>query len=395
LTAFAPHSSPFWDDIGNFAVLSERHVLWQIECSRIVSIASCREFAGIRPVRSSSDPRSPPERIAVSPEHGRSGATLVEVLVTIGLIAMIAGLSLPAVGSAREAARRVRCANNLRQIGLASASYVALYQQYAPISVFPGREGGARQFSYYSRILPQLDQAALYDATNFSTELRDPYLFGASNPTARAMMANATSLSFRLGVLLCPSDGGSGSPGSFAGTNYRANIGTERWYHQGNLTGGPFSTGLSVGPQHVRDGLSQTAAFSEKLRGAVGRARFRPRTDMLLIPIEADRSAEDSLARCGTPTPSQVPFVTESGLAWLVGSLSQSCYNHIHVPNSRVPDCITRASPPPGLAGARSNHPGGVQVAWADGSVRFCSSTVNAALWRAYGSRGGGEVIEP
>jgi prepilin-type processing-associated H-X9-DG protein len=143
----------------------------------------------------------------------------------------------------------------------------------------------------------------------------------------------------------------------------------------------------------VSDGLSHTAAFSEKLRGRAHNSGYQPRTDLVLAMLSDQAPLESIYHYCATELDLRLGYRSETGLTWMVGSLAQTCYNHIQGPNDTVPDCIWWASPPQGLVGARSNHPGGVHVTMADGSVWFVSSTIERSLWMALGTRGGGEVI--
>lgn len=94
------------------------------------------------------------------------------------------------------------------------------------------------------------------------------------------------------------------------------------------------------------------------------------------------------------PTPEAGRFHTCAGLTWFVGDLSQTMYGHVLPPNPSAPDCFSPGSPLAGIFFARSRHPGGVHAAMADGSVRFVSGSTSVAVWRAMGTRAGGEVIE-
>jgi hypothetical protein len=261
---------------------------------------------------------------------------------------------------------------------------------------WPARYRGladTREYSYLTHILPQLDQGALYAALNFEVALQDPYLFDFAAHLARGGPANRTVLGTSLAGFLCPSDGGAGPPGWTGAVNYRASIGADLWYEQPGSTGGPFGGQSCVGARDVLDGLSATVAISEKPRGRVGGKGLRPRTDIYDLTRLGDfATVEGAYALCRDQRFPPIILSPASGLSWGVGSLAHTCYNHVHAPNSRVPDCAERLSPIAGLVGARSDHPGGVQTARADGSVQFVTDAIDRATWRALGTRAGSET---
>ncbi len=336
-------------------------------------------------------------RLALS--KSRSAFTLIECLVVLGIVGLLAALVLPAVQQAREAARRVRCANNLRQIGLATQAYHATFDlfpiPYGMMNQANGRTSMLKSFSIFTQILPQLDQAPLFHACNFEVPHYDPYMkfwVGGSYIT-RGYESNTTAMATTLDVLLCPSDGGNGDPGWTGGSNYRANLGTEMSYSSVN---GPLMNSLRfVSAAATRDGLSNTVAFSEKLRGRVDGTVLDPRTDIIAVGLLGlNISVEKARAACGSQRGMPRGFVTATGLCWFTGTLTHTCYNHTLTPNSTIPDCTASASAPiDGLMGARSNHPGGVHAAMADGSVRFIRDTIAQETWSSLGSCASGEVV--
>ena len=153
--------------------------------------------------------------------RNQAGFTLIELLVVVGIIGVLVGLSLPAVQAAREAARRVQCGNNLRQIGIALEGYNSSNQCYPLNDTTTANK--SRQtvyfgfYSVHSRLLPYLDAVPLYNAINFATGTAPPMGLDTS-----INIFNATCISTRLAVFLCPSDS---FVASWAGNSYRGNIG--------------------------------------------------------------------------------------------------------------------------------------------------------------------------
>lgn len=330
--------------------------------------------------------------------NGCRGFTLLEMLVVIAVTGLLVALTLPAVQAARERSRQAYCINNLRQIGVAVHRYHSdfnafppLLVQLRPIVLAPvgsSVSSQIRRFSLFTQILPQLDQQTLYQQINFSLNLHDPYLFPHRGDPNQA--AHATLLGTMIGVFLCPSDGRE----PHGGTNYRANTGIDPWGGRDGQQEGPFSLRGVTSAASIQDGLSQTAAFSEKPRGQAGNGPFDPRVGLVFVSPIPRASADAWYEQCQNRLDKNHGYEMATGMTWLVGSLAQTFYNHIQGPNDRVPDCVFRALPPAGLAGARSNHPGGVNVAFCDGSVRHVPTSIQRAVWRAYGTRAGGELIQ-
>lgn len=335
-----------------------------------------------------------------SPSH-RGGLTLVESLVVIAIVGILLALLAPAVQGAREAARRLQCQNQLKQLALALHQYHDLAGTFPMACGLPHYAGGElvspilyhKQFSLYTQLLPQLEARALFDGINFEADMQDPYLF--PGPTPGAPSANSTAMATHLGVFACPSD--SMSRRGWAGnTNYRVNLGSDRWATLIDApTNGPVMSYRCRPIAAIKDGLSRTVAFSEKLVGDPERSSLNPRTDMLVGGLGLPYSAEESLDACRSGASTSSEYMTETGVVWFVGTLSQTCYNHVILPNSTTPDCVLGlTNPVNGLFGARSNHPGGVNSAMADGSVRFISNSIQRHAWAALGTAAGGELID-
>jgi prepilin-type N-terminal cleavage/methylation domain-containing protein/prepilin-type processing-associated H-X9-DG protein len=362
------------------------------------------------------------------------GFTLIELLVVIAIIAVLIALLLPAVQAAREAARRAQCINNLKQLGLAVHNY------NSQTNIFPGfsqnlfNNGGAGYIAstwqnwpavWTTAILPQMEQVPLYNALNFDYGLWDNH--------------NLTVAVARVGTLLCPSESVNVSPvpnpyGGFGywGTNsYVGNIGGPA-DAPASFTGAlvPYSSDANgqnwayaspncgpLGIQSFTDGTSNTALFSEKLIGVILTAPIAPGTPnanraafVLGLPVNYDtNNAAEALAfvrACqsvpGTSTTPDGYYQTFAGIIWSASSIRSTInagYMHFNTPNGLT--CI--ASNTQGSAAtsggwndastACSNHPGGVNMGFCDGSVRFVKNSIGLQTWWALGTRAGSEVI--
>jgi prepilin-type N-terminal cleavage/methylation domain-containing protein len=331
-------------------------------------------------------------------DRSRSGLTLIELLVVIGIMALLIGLLLPAVQEARESARRAACANNLRQIGLAVQGYHNDFHCYPPPNtnaVRPRHYSGL--FSIHARVLPYLEKRALYNAINFAVGSAPPESPGAPSGTwpaeAAANALNATVFESRIAIFLCPSDAG---PFEETGGNYRGNTGVGPEGNSGveypDSANGLFPEVEFVTMARVPDGLSHTAAFSERIRGSGIEASPIPERDYFSMPASVP-TADRLLAACRAAS-SRNRFVY-GGRWWFWSGRERTLYNHAQVPNGRIPDCLAFAMrPASGMATARSWHPGGVNVLMGDNSLRFVSEPIDRAVWRGLGSRNGRELVD-
>jgi prepilin-type N-terminal cleavage/methylation domain-containing protein/prepilin-type processing-associated H-X9-DG protein len=315
------------------------------------------------------------------------GFTLVELLVVIAIIGILVALLLPAVQAARESARRLQCSNRLKQIALAMHGYHAALRSFpmgarsGPVAMpFPCPGGWNCDFSWLPYIGAHIEESAWYDGFNFKVCL--------------SHAANYTPRTTQIAKFLCPSSAGFGLVSLHDAavrmqwgrvrTNYVVNWGNTGF---GQLDVGsvkfasaPFTFYRGVSLDEIRDGTSHTLLVAETLTP--------------LAPAYAGPIAETMLNEGG-----------QSFDAWLT-------------PNSSAPDVSFRACPPPGDGGtvcqvdpgaggypdpaaggnlqhyaARSRHPGGVNAALCDGSVRFFADEVDSTLWRSLSTTKGGEVV--
>ena len=339
----------------------------------------------------------------------RSGFTLIELLVVIAIIAVLIALLLPAVQAAREAARRMQCTNNLKQIGLALHNYISSVGVLPPGRFNSHIAGHGNCWGTYAQLLPQLDQTAIYNAFNFNLP----------PDTDTLAVSNSTGFETFLTTLLCPTDSApqliTVSGVQFATHNYNLNVGSGYPVVQNPiapLTGspnGPFFENSRIGPEAFTDGLSNTTAVTETIRSTATSTYANDPLGVFLVtgnnsttgpPINSDA---DYAALCLSLPSTTTQFQATRGVRWHYGAPGHSLYNHLRPPNDKQADCrgglphSTRADPlwswlSLNIA-ARSKHPGGVNSLMADGHVQFVKDSINVLVWQGLGSRNGGEVI--
>lgn len=314
----------------------------------------------------------------------RPAFTLVELLVVIAIIGILVSLLLPAVQSAREAARRMECGNNLKQFGLAMANYETAHQGYPPAAMSwetadePKRGFGSwyDDHGWYTQIGPQIEQQNWHDKIDFKVSFSH-----TNNDAARR---------HKIKLHRCPSDidfqenEWPNTNWARVRTNYVVNFGNT-WYGQTDRAGvkfggAPFTYRRSTAVSEIKDGLSNTLMISE------------------ILKVRTESTAWHGPLSDGTTCLGGQTFET-----WLP-------------PNSNSPDDMARHTgissaaftgngiPVPNNIGgadktkeqsfaARSHHTGGVQAVLCDGSVHFYSDSIDLATWRALSTARGGEVV--
>jgi prepilin-type N-terminal cleavage/methylation domain-containing protein/prepilin-type processing-associated H-X9-DG protein len=350
----------------------------------------------------------------------RRGFTLIELLVVIAIIAVLIALLLPAVQAAREAARRSQCVNNLKQLGLAVANYESGNSALPPHGMNQPT-AKMNDFSMKTRLLPYMEQQQIFNAFNQSFDFND-----WSNPTAGAN---------NLAVFLCPSDnnkvmraGTSYNGRDFGDTNYYNNLGTLISLNGGLLDGPAYIMGSVYGPvvtlASVTDGTSNTAIFSENLMGNSSNGTYPvsgPGTPgngsiwIMSVGITTTTPANPNKGSLGAnlayisqtycqSSKSLSTFSTQ-GFAWASsGNGEGGGYSHVNTPNKKNCWGSNQNSVSPNAAAgnqhqwgnmltAKSNHPGGVNMLFLDGSVKFIKNSVDPGTYGAIGTRAGGEVF--
>ena len=317
------------------------------------------------------------------------GFTLIELLVVIAIIAILIGLLLPAVQKVREAAARMKCQNNIKQLSLATHNYHDQQQK------FP-RAAGVQGSSVQVAILPFLEQGSKYNQFDFSTAI----LNSATNRAARQQDVSA---------YICPSDpsasrfdSGTYSPpeGPYGRSNYFANTGAAASSYNATVgfpaptnKQGVFVRDLDVNMNAIKDGTSNTAFFAEVLRGnMIGVTSTAPRVDKWDALLVGAGVITANITNYPAGCNNNGNSLRYNGLQYFRSIITTSLYNHTQTPNASSGDCIDTAITYAHVA-SRSKHVGGVSISMGDGSVRFVKDNISLITWSAMGTRDGGEVV--
>lgn len=337
----------------------------------------------------------------------RSAFTLVELLVVIAIIGVLIALLLPAVQQAREAARRMQCTNNQKQLGIAFHNY---HDTFGVLPAMNYRSGnGASAYQGYSalvQILPFVEQGNVYDQLKTSST---SFFVDWGNGNIANIRRTA------IDAFKCPSDTdyptnvGGGSWHDGAGCNYGVSFGSTKSWSDINRQNGMFrgptpatGSGAELGFNATTDGLSNTLLASEHLvgddndnvlaNGKTSEPREASNPSWSEFPTQSDlntfgATCEAATAHNGT-----------NGQHWMMPLPTQTALNTIAPPNWKFPNCQTSgsgiAADRDGVYTPRSRHPGGVNCVAGDGSVRFITETIDLAAWQNFGARNDGKVFE-
>ncbi len=348
------------------------------------------------------------------------GFTLIELLVVIAIISVLISLLLPAVQAAREAARRIQCVNNLKQFGLAMHNYHESANSFPSgdirkvnFPLIPGHTcltdifAECQNTPWFCLMLPFIEQGNLANSFNFQLGSEGP-----NNPLPMGFFANSTVGGTKIATFQCPSDrqntfqvnpayqGGALSGPVLTKGNYGASWGNTFWAQDGQAVtswGGPPmidpATGapptyrksafgfFTIGMNSLTDGSSNTVFLAEVLQGEMYDIR-----GLMWSTIPGGCSFFSRLP------PNNPQDYYQTGI---FGDYLNNAYFCVSEPGMDLPCTNTTTTDPDqgAYAGARSRHPGGINVLLGDGSVRFLKNSINMSVWLGLNTINGGEII--
>ncbi|GAA4429302.1 DUF1559 domain-containing protein [Bremerella cremea] len=340
----------------------------------------------------------------------RFGFTLVELLVVIAIIGVLIALLLPAVQQAREAARRMSCSNNLKQLALAMHNYHDTFQ------ALPARVGGTlsnqQRLSGWIGLLPFLEEKPLYDQIASGN--------GTAPPFGIKPWQDFAPFNVQVQKLLCPSDSAEGiDPNKYGGkgsSNYAFSIGDCARYtldHQAYESRGVFSFYKYCNFKDITDGLSNTVLLGEK---ALGTDQKKLIGGIVVTGSPWVVNQQDginpgiclAMRPLGGTYDNSVAFADFNGRRWTDGAVNLQGFCTILPPNA--PSCSRKTNDwSEGIISASSYHPGGANAAMSDGSVAFIPETIDTGdlsqvapsngpspygVWGAMGSKSAGEFAQ-
>lgn len=328
--------------------------------------------------------------------NARFGFTLVELLVVIAIIGILIGMLLPAVQQIRETARRIACANNLRQMGLATANYQSTFQSFPTSFDVPPGTTVRGSWSIHAKILPYADGQNAYNLVDFKVDWHEQVAAGVP--------------ALRVPLFQCGSDANSGlrlrdGAPYVHSTSYGFNMGSWLIHDPADnrASDGPFRVNHASRVAEITDGMSNTLAvadvksFTPYIRNVDSIDPTFPVSTMQFDGISGQLKLGLSLTENTGHT------------VWVDGRVHHSGFTTVFAPNTKVGyhysgqlfdiDYTSQQEgrdlnrPTYSAVTARSYHPGGVNVTRMDGSTDFISNSVDVEVWRSLGTIGGGEII--
>lgn len=324
------------------------------------------------------------------PRRHARGFTLIELLVVIAVIGVLIALLLPAVQQAREAARRTQCRNNLKQVGLALHNYLSSFDRFPPVTVMPAAQV-FQPWSGQARLLPYLEQAALYNNVDWSA--------------GNEFTSNPQAARTRVAIFLCPSE--INDRARITPTlvhyplNYCFNEGTWFIYDpaSGAVGDGAFHPNQAFRAADFADGMSSTLAAAEV-------KAYQPNLwdtgNPSTLGVAAPATVGDLATYFGGT------FDSNGHTEWVEGDVHETGFTTTLTPNTVVPylnagvtydvdvtsmrDGESASAPTYAAVISRSHHTGQVNVLMMDGSSRSVGNSIDLGVWRAAGTRAGGEV---
>jgi prepilin-type N-terminal cleavage/methylation domain-containing protein len=318
----------------------------------------------------------------------RSGVTLIEVLVVIGIIAIVMGIAIPAILMTRSSGDRLACQNNLRQVLLGLQNYHSAHGMFPPGAGLPARA------SPLVMILPFVEQDDRFKQFDLTKDVNvDP----GQNPAKAGDVA----------IYLCPSDSSPGGrlvnrnrPEFLGRCNYLGNHGTSAKFANNDLaTAGVFDfneKNQGVRLTEITDGASNTALYSEIKRGNPQDEGPNPLDITWIVFRDQWASDMEPFPECGNFEDHSV--FKYAGCQFFRGFFISGLYTHTSVPNYTGRDCVYidadgKTAEDRGHQAARSYHKAGVNAGFADGSMRFIGDSISLATWKALGTRAAGDLV--
>jgi len=345
----------------------------------------------------------------------RMGFTLVELLVVIAIIGVMVGLLLPAVQAAREAARRMSCSNNLKQLGLGFHNYHDTFRKLphgaAPVSgdyngTFTVSNSNWHGYSPQTMVLPFIEQGTVFDQFTFTST------HTSTSIVAPATVAPQVVARTQISTFICPSDKDFPDATNLGWNNYGVNFGSNTgWRTDIANANGMFVLNFTRNFKDVIDGLSNTIMIGEFVKGDNNTTIFDLTNGDVVRsqPFNAMPTVFRIVSGVATPTQAELEVYGNqclggsgnhsagAGTRWSSPGQYQTAFNTLAPPNWKFPACMNGGGgvgDSQGVFPARSRHPGGVQVTLGDASVKFVSESVDLILYQSLGTIDGNEPTD-